>query len=114
MDTMVKIAVLLSLMWLGAHADLQQDCLLCHQKSQIPSGLIYKRYLLKYSTKSRIEEALYDYLKNPRQHNSIMPAPFFLKFPMKEPTKMDEKILRKNIRVYIDYFDPRKRLRLEE
>ncbi len=75
---------------------------------------IYKRYLLKYSTKSRIEEALYDYLKNPRQQNSIMPAPFFLKFPMKEPTKMDEKILRKNIRAYIDYFDPRKRLRLEE
>ena len=114
MDTMVKITVLLCFMWLGLHADLQQTCLACHQKHQIPSGLIYKRYLLKYSTKARIEEAIFTYLKHPGQHTSIMPAPFFLKFPMKEPTTMTDKTLRENIRAYIDYFDPRKRLILEE
>jgi len=92
---------------------LQQNCLKCHQEQQIPSDLIYKRYLMKYSTPERIEKAMFDYLKDPLQSRSIMPPQFFLKFPMKSPTLMDDKTLHREIHAYIKKFDIKKRLILD-
>ena len=94
-------------------ASLQQHCLNCHQEQQIPSALIYKRYLMKYSTNDRMEKAMLTYLKNPQKEHSIMPAPFFLKFPMKEKQLFDDAYLRRHIRLYLEKFDMKKRLRLE-
>ena len=93
---------------------LQLNCLNCHQDQQIPSSLIYKRYLMKYSTEKRMEDAMFAYLKNPSKPFSIMPAPFFLKFPMKEKIELDDVTLRKNIKSYLDTFDIKKKLVLEE
>jgi hypothetical protein len=87
-----------------------ESCLECHKKQQIPSELIYKRYLLKYSTKNRIEKAMFLYLKNPNPKNSIMPKPFFSKFPMKKATNIDDKSLKKAIERYIEKFDVKKKL----
>lgn len=89
---------------------LQKSCLACHKKEKIPSEMIYKRYLMKYSTISRMEGAIYAYLKNPRKENSIMPEAFFSKFPMKKRTMDDDKMLRTNIRKYLEHFDIGKRL----
>jgi len=93
---------------------LQQKCLNCHHHQQIPNTLIYKRYLMKYSTEKSMEEAMFAYLKDPKKEHSIMPAPFFLKFPMKEDLELDEVTLRKNIKSYLDTFDMKKKLVLEE
>jgi len=93
---------------------LQQKCLNCHHHQQIPNTLIYKRYLMKYSTEKRMEDAMFAYLKNPSKAFSIMPAPFFLKFPMKKKIKLDDVTLRKNIKSYLDTFDIKKKLVLEE
>jgi len=43
-----------------------------------------------------------------------MPSEFFLRFPMKEPTRLDEKTLHESVRRYLEHFDVRKLLRLEE
>jgi len=43
-----------------------------------------------------------------------MPAPFFLKFPMKEKIFLDDSSLRKHIQAYLEQFDIKKRLILEE
>jgi hypothetical protein len=43
-----------------------------------------------------------------------MPREFFLRFPMKYPTELDEATLQRSIRAYMDYFDVKRRLRLEE
>ena len=93
---------------------LQHDCLACHQEQQIPSELVYKRYLLKYSTAARIEKAMFHYLKHPRQEHSIMPSQFFLKFPMKTPILLDDTTLHNRIRAYIDRFDLKKKLIVEQ
>ncbi len=93
---------------------LDKNCLACHQKQQIPSTLIYKRYLMKYSTNTQIEEAIFHYLKNPKKENSIMPPQFFLKFPMKEKTKLDDIRLKHNIRAYLKKFDVRQYLIIEK
>jgi len=80
----------------------------CHREQQIPNVLIYRRYLMKYSTTKHMEEAIFSYLNNPNKKRSIMPPQFFLKFPMKEKLSLEDKTLHKNIQNYLKRFDIRK------
>lgn len=89
---------------------LQEECLQCHAQEQIPNELIYRRYLMKYSTAKGMERAIKMYLKNPKKENSIMPLPFFSKFSMKEALALDDENLEKNIHSFLDRYDVKKRL----
>lgn len=89
---------------------LQSQCLDCHVQEQIPTGLIYRRYLMTYSTQEEMANAMYKYMKNPQKENSIMPPPFFFKFPMKEVLDMDDASLKENIRAFLEHLDVKKRL----
>ena len=119
---MGKIVVILGFLSLFLYAEesntqdhsFKNTCLSCHQQQQIPSALMYKRYLMKYSTNKDMEEAMFTYMKDPQKENSIMPAPFFLKFPMKENIDLDDDTLHKHIKTYLDMFDIKKKLMLEE
>jgi hypothetical protein len=120
---MGKIVVILGLLILFLFAKesniqdnkaFENSCLSCHKQQQIPSGLIYKRYLMKYSTHKNMKEAMFSYLKDPKKEYSIMPAPFFLKFPMKEKIPLDDRTLHKYIQMYLEQFDIKKKLVLEE
>ncbi len=93
---------------------LQKECLQCHIEQQIPSALIYRRYLMKYSTFERMEKVMFSYIKNPDQKHSIMPPQFFLKFPMKEATTLDDDMLQKMIKSYLNTFDVKKKLVLPQ
>ena len=119
MEKIVVMVSILSLFLYGGESSSQKEsvqkiCLSCHQKQQIPSNLIYKRYLMKYSTSKHMEEAMFKYLKDPKKEHSIMPPQFFLKFPMKETIKIDDSILRKKIQSYLEIFDIKKKLVLEK
>ena len=92
---------------------LDEQCLKCHQLQQIPNRLIYRRYLKQYSTDERMALAMIKYLKNPQKIHSIMPPQFFLKFPMKEDSVMDDEILQIHIKAYLEKFDIKKQLVLE-
>ena len=89
---------------------MQKACLACHVQQQIPSEMIYRRYLMKYSSKARIREQIFTYLKAPSAQSSIMPAQFFKKYPLKEPSKHDDETLQSLIDAYIDHYDVRKKL----
>lgn len=89
---------------------LEQNCLLCHREHQIPSAMIYRRYLMKFSAKDTIKNRMFDYLKKPSTKESIMPAPFFKKFSIKEPSDMNDTILKESIDSYIERFDVDKRI----
>lgn len=93
---------------------LKNDCLKCHQDQQIPSKLIYKRYLMQYSTEKAIKKAMFTYLKYPLLSHSIMPPQFFLKFPMKEKSIVSDEVLKINIKAYIKYFDVKQYLRIQK
>ena len=88
---------------------LQRECIVCHEKQKIPSGPIYRRYLLKYSSKEIIGEKIFSYLKHPDKNSSIMPPQFFNKFPVKRATELNDKALRQRIKAYIDRYDVNKR-----
>lgn len=92
------------------NASLQKNCIECHIQQKIPSELIYRRYLSKYSTHKSIKEKLIVYLKNPKKENSIMPKQFFLKFPQKEALELNATELHKSIDAYLDYFDVKEKL----
>ena len=89
---------------------LEKECLLCHKQQQIPDKLIYKRYLMQYSTDEKMSAAMMMYLKDPKKEHSIMPAPFFLKFPMKEKLALDDETLKKSISAYLQRFSMKKKL----
>ncbi len=72
--------------------------------------MIYRRYLLKYSSTALIKEQIFSYLKRPSTEASIMPAPFFKKFSLKEPSKLDDKTLDKLIDEYIGLYDVSKKI----
>lgn len=91
---------------------LEQTCLACHKREQIPSELIYKRYLMNFSSQKRIEREMFLYLKNPQKSASIMPAQFFLRFPMKSALTLDDDSLKKQIKAYIENFDIKKKIRI--
>ncbi len=94
----------------GVSQSIETVCLQCHKTEQIPDSLVYRRYLMRYSTPERISEAMLKYLKAPKKTDSIMPLQFFLKFPMKKGMKMDTEDLRRYIYRYIEEFDVKKRL----
>ena len=92
---------------------LKESCLKCHTRQKIPSELVYRRYLMKFSTKERMKKSIYIFLKNPKKENSIMPQQFFLKFPEKEALDLNETVLEESISVYLDYFDVKGKLELQ-
>jgi len=97
-----------------AFDDLQQSCIHCHQVQKIPSDMIYRKYLLKYSTKQNISKAMYNYIKSPSPQTSIMPKPFFSKFPVKPLLNIEDSELKKLIELYIDRYDVKRKLILSQ
>lgn len=112
-----KIIIILLLTTLAQSKEpsplLQQNCLKCHSQQKIPSELIYRRFLMKFSTKERIQKSLSLYLKNPKKENSIMPQQFFLKFPEKEALDLNETVLEESVGAYLDFFDVKEKLELQ-
>ena len=110
------IASLSTLLLAQAPVDpvLEANCLGCHREQKLPDNLIYRRYLLRYSSPERIEKALVTYLRHPDKAHSIMPSEFFLRFPLKYPLKLEDAELRESVQKYLEYFDVRRRLRLEK
>jgi len=91
---------------------LEQECFRCHEKQKIPSEAIYRRYLLKYSSRETIRRKIFGYLSHPSAQRSIMPPQFFNKFAIKAPSDLDEKQLHELIDAYIAHFDIAGKLRI--
>ena len=89
---------------------LQNKCLSCHVSQQIPDELIYRRYLIVYSTSQRMESAIFKYMKNPNKKNSVMHYPFFFRFPMKKKSHLKDETLQKMIKAYLTTFDIKNKL----
>jgi len=109
---MVKnILILISLTTISfSTSNLEVNCLKCHKEEKIPSELIYRRYLLKYSSKKIIKDKILEYLQNPKEDNSIMPKQFFLKFPIKKTLDINNSHI---IDKYLEFFSIKNRLKLE-
>ena len=88
-----------------AKEELNRNCLACHEVQRVPSEMIYRRYLLRYSSKRVIRQKMVDYLLSPSVDRSIMPKPFFGKFPIKKASTLRKKRLEALVKAYIEHFD---------
>ena len=96
---------------IGAN-EVNKRCLECHIKNRLPTNLIYRRYLMKYSTNKNMKIAIFKYLKNPDINNSIMPKEFFLKFnPKKRIEGVDDKELLRLIELFLEKYEIKKILK---
>jgi len=115
---MVKTFFLISILFATLTATpskvLEKNCINCHITQKIPSELLYRRYLQKYSTHTRIQNKIFEYLKAPNKKNSIMPKQFFLKFPEKKALDLNETLLKESIKDYLEHFDIKKQLILHQ
>ena len=112
---MVKLFLILSISLIAIAQPsqiLKERCLNCHIDQKIPSELIYRRYLMRYSTYKQIEKTLLEYLQNPTKESSIMPEQFFLKFPQKSSSDLNDTTLKESTKEYLNYFDIKKQLTL--
>lgn len=111
---MVKVTwlLLVCLVSMPASQSFEEACLKCHQDQELPDQMIYKRYLLKYSSPKRIAEAMVDYLKNPTDKKTIMPPQFINIFGLKEASMLSDTELNRHVDTFIDRYDLKKKLTL--
>ncbi len=89
-------------------------CISCHKAENISSRMIYKRYLMHYSSHERIAEAMKIYLKNPDPKKTVLAKQFSKEKSIKKPTDLSNIELEKAIEAYIHRYDMYKRLKLAD
>jgi len=113
---MVKIIYLLILVTVISYGSqgFEDACAKCHRAKDLPNEVIYKRYLLKYSSNQKIKEAIAHYLKNPKVENTIMPAQFITIFGLKEASTLSDDVLNNYVDEFINRYDIKRKITLQE
>ena len=69
------------------------NCVGCHKKMPVTIDKYFYRYLLKYSSETKVKEAMFSYLKNPTKEETIMAESFITRFGVKKKTNLtDDKL----------------------
>lgn len=86
------------------------NCKSCHFTPR-QLDMFMARYTLNYSSEARIKKAIFNYLKNPKKENSVMPVGFLTRFSVKKATLLDDTILRESINQYYKIYNLKKRIK---
>ncbi len=77
---------ILILQYTIAEEDIIKKCDSCHETTAPPLSLIYRRYLVLYSSKANIERRMVGFLASPSKKRSSMPEGMKNRFnPQKHP-----------------------------
>jgi len=111
---MGKIGFLLifSVMFSFATGDVLRQCNLCHEKKSPPFNMIYKKYLLIYSSKKRVEKAMTDFLINPTLKKSLLPKEMKKRFFPQEHPKFKKSEAKKAVKKIVKDYDLIKRIKI--
>lgn len=108
---MVKITLFLSLVWIQLSASIyEQNCVTCHEKEEISLAMVYKKYLMTFSSKQAFKSNLKSYLMNPTPQKSVMPFGFSERFGTKAKSTLTPKQLDLAIESYYEKYAPKNRL----
>jgi len=78
----------------------ENNCLSCHQKLPVSIDKFFYRYLLKYSSKTRVQEQMFLYLSEPRKDKTIMPKAFISRFGIKKASSLKKEELEQALDSY--------------
>ena len=76
------------------------NCVGCHKKMPVTIDKYFYRYLLKYSSETRVKASMFDYLKNPTTEKTIMAESFITRFGIKKKSKLSDDKLKEAIDSY--------------
>jgi len=111
---MVKIvSTLIGLVIFTQASTFTNKCFKCHEQQNIPFEMIYKRYLVKYSSNVDIKKAMLKMCKNPTIENSEVPRGFLRRFGVKSSCSLKDKELDNAIEELIDYYDIKKDIKIK-
>jgi hypothetical protein len=88
----------------------ENNCKSCHfAKKQMDMFMF--RYTLKYSSEDKIKNAIFEYLKNPKIENSVMPRGFLNRFGVKEKISLEDDVLLKSNDEYYELYNVKDRIK---
>ena len=74
--------------------------------------MIYKRYLIKYSSHNAIKAAMIKMCKNPTIKQSVIPRAFLKRVGLKKPCNLTDKELSDALDEFINYYDVKKNIKI--
>ncbi len=83
-----------------AKSTYEQNCVKCHVKLPVSIDKYFYRYLLKYSSKTKVKKAMNTYLLNPNKNQTIMPDAFINRFGIKKRTTLSSEQLEEALEIY--------------
>jgi hypothetical protein len=84
-----------------AHGNVyEKNCVQCHKTLPVSIDKYFYRYLLKYSSKRNVMQAMKQYLKSPTKESTIMPEAFINRFGIKKHTSLSQEELNKALEIY--------------
>ena len=78
----------------------QKQCISCHQELPVSIDKYFYRYLLKYSSETKVKAAITKYLQNPSRDKTVMADAFINRFGLKKKTKLYQEELEMAIHEY--------------
>ena len=99
----VLIVLLVLIMNLNAN-EFEKNCLSCHKNNK-QFQMFMSKYTLKYSSERKIKQAMFDYLKEPKIDDSVMPRGFINRWGIKEKTTLEDEKLIEALDVYYENYN---------
>ena len=101
----VRLYILVAIFSIVIYAnDFETNCLGCH-KNTLRLHIYMSKYTLKYSSATRVKDAMFKYMKNPTKQSSIMPVGFIEQFGIKAKSKLSDNELKKSIEQYYQKYN---------
>lgn len=88
----------------------ERRCLTCHEVSAPPLSLVYRRYLMLYSSKDRIEKRMVSFLTAPSKEKSSMPEGMKNRFNPQNHPVFEKEEARRAVKRVIEKEDLIKRI----
>jgi hypothetical protein len=103
---MVKFFLILTLITNFLFAEKSNDviydlnCVECHRNMPVTIDKYFYRYLLKFSSETKVKAAMFSYLNNPTKEETIMAESFITRFGVKKKTNLSESKLNEALDSY--------------
>lgn len=109
---MAKIIMTLLLYTSLSHAQqtFQNSCVACHETINLSLEKLYFRYVVRYSSANRIEEAMTNYLLDPKANLSVLTPNALTRWGVKKAYEGNQESLRALLKVYIAQYEVKGRL----
>ncbi len=101
------------LLSLYARSDFKTQCLACHREEAGPDMYnVYLQYLHVYGSNKRAKEAMFNFLKDPKVERSIMKMEVITRYGIHPSLSFKDQQLRHLIDRYIEFYDVKKRIKI--